>query len=224
MYKTDLTKRIQKIKIFLNLSIFVSLLILLIFLILNVSYSKITINTDQINSCEVSKYQISNIKDFVYDFEEINILSNIGNLKCLSKIAWIQIGDDGQKKIYVTSSLDLYRYLSYTFNGAFSLLALLYIKQLKKRLLINYFAFNVLLISTLVSYQTVFRVLFPFSTPNNKQNLFWGLALFLYIYLLKIKSKYFLWLFILFSLMMETNFISVMILLIYIFDKRNNQL
>ena len=183
------SKIIHKSNNFLNLLIAISMVMLTLFLILNVKYPKTELQTDQINACEVSKHQISNIRDFVFDFEEINILTNPGNLKCLSKISWIQIGDDGINKIYLSSSLDVYRSVSYIFNAAFSLLALFYIKQLKQKLLIAYFTLNVMLIFLLVSYEPLWRIFFPFNLPNNKQNLFWGIFLFLYVYLKKIKSK-----------------------------------
>lgn len=208
---------------FLNLLIAISMVILTLFLILNVKYPKTELQTDQINSCEVSKHQISNKRDFVFDYEEINILTNPGSLKCLSKIAWIQIRDDGQKKIFLSSSLDVYRSVSYIFNSVFSLLTLFYIKQLKQKLLIAYFTLNVMLIFLLVSYEPLWRILFPFNLPNNKQNLFWGLYLFNYVYLIKIKSKYLMAIFLCFSIIMETNLISIFLLLFYIFEHRDNQ-
>jgi len=217
------SKIIHKSNNFLNLLIAISMVMLTLFLILNVKYPKTELQTDQINACEVSKHQISNIRGFVFDFEEINILTNPANLKCLSKIAWIQIQDDGLNKIFVSSSLDVYRSVSYIFNAAFSLLALFYIKQLKQKLLIAYFTLNVMLIFLLVSYEPLWRIFFPFNLPNNKQNLFWGMFLFLYVYLKKIKSKYLMWIFICFAIIMETNLISIFLLIFYIFEHRDNQ-
>jgi hypothetical protein len=137
---------INKSKIILLISLITFLFILVGFLLQSNLFEKQLITDNFNETCTTSIFQVENKSSFLIDYENINISQNLGNVKCLAKISWLQESDEFNKtKIYISTNYDLFKLLSsLNLFFVFLVLRIKEAKNIKFLVLSNFFLYNLL--------------------------------------------------------------------------------
>lgn len=222
------TKYVKFLEILLNILIFSSLVLLLAFFTYNNFLSSEEIFSEEIESCQISKFQIENNKKITFELENLPLFPEYENTKCLSKVTNIQktnIVDTYKPNIkeryivYVATNILLYKSLNYILNGFLIILILRFFDIFKSKILILYFAGNTLIHSMFNSYEPFLKVLLPFTHPEKPEDQYLFSALFFFIFVLKSKSNNLFLITLYICVFFIPDFLGILVLLFYIFKK-----
>lgn len=219
---------IKTIKYFLNFLIIFCLALLVTFLLFNNFFDAKEINQEEVQNCEISRYEIASSEATTFELENIPLFPEFENFRCLSKITNIRstiVGDtykphiEERSIVYVSTNVLIYKVLNYIFNLFLIVLILFFFEHLKSRILLLYFFGNFLIHSVFNSYEPFIKVLVPFTHPEKPENQYLFSALFIFVYVMKTKSNNLFLLTLYITTLFIPDFLGFLIVLFYVFKK-----